>query len=243
MDTAVDRALWITWYDLPDTRMDEHLDWVYDAYIPRMLERPGVLWGAHYASEEKVERMGHRVVHWAKQDEVPDGYRYILLFGATDVAAFVNPTPGKFHDALPASDREMLAMRRGARSNIMIEEARVTGLAGTGELAPAPCIQLGSFNATSYEHEDDIAEWYACCRLPTVKALPGHVRTRKLVSVSGWAKHAALYEFTSLEARNKHFVRYEQPYPAVEAWSGRVVPHLVHAPNSSNVAQRMWPPI
>lgn len=246
METELDRAVWITWYDLPDERKAEHLHWLHGEYIPRVLARPGILWGAHYASEENVERMGARVIHWAKNDEVPDGYRYILMFGAKDVSPFVHPTTRAFHAELPAEEREMLAMRRGERSNIMIDEGRVHGPEGRDEtlgLAPGPCIQLGSFNATSYAHEDDIAEWYAYCRLPSVENLPGCIRTRKLVSVSGWAKHAALYEFTSLAARNEHFVGYERPYPEIEAWSVRVVPNLVHAPHSSNVAQRLWPPL
>ena len=95
----------------------------------------------------------------------------------------------------------------------------------------------------SPEFEDEIAEWYAECRLPSLVQLPGCIRARKLVSVSGWAKHAALYEFTSLEARNEHFVFYERAHPEMEAWSVRVVKNLVHAPNSSNVALRIWPPV
>ena len=247
IETESDRSLWITWYDLPDERRAEHLDWLHKAYMRHLLERPGVLWGAHYASEENVMAQGGggRVIHHATRDDVPDGYRYILMFGAEEASAFVNPTPRDFHAGLGAQDREMLAMRRGERSNIMVEEARVYGPEGRDirELAPSPCIQLGSFNATSYEREDEIAEWYARCRLPSVEDLPGCVRTRKLVSVSGWAKHAALYEFTSFAARNEHFIFYERAHPEMEAWSVRVVRHLVHAPNSSNVAQRIWPPI
>ena len=63
----------------------------------------------------------------------------------------------------------------------------------------------------------------------------GSVKT----SVSGWAKHACFYEFTSLEARNTHFVHYEQSHPEMEAWSKRVVRNTIHAPGSANVAQRI----
>jgi hypothetical protein len=84
--------------------------------------------------------------------------------------------------------------------------------------------------------------WYAQCRLPSLVNLPGHIRTRKLVSVSGWAKHAALYEFASFEARNANFIFYERAHPGMEEWSVRVVKKLVHAPYSSNVARRIWPP-
>lgn len=74
--------------------------------------------------------------------------------------------------------------------------------------------------------------WYAQWRLPSLEKVPGCVRVRKLVSVSGWAKHACFYEFTSVAARNKHFVYYESANPEMEAWSKKVVRGLIHAPHS-----------
>jgi hypothetical protein len=66
---------------------------------------------------------------------------------------------------------------------------------------------------------------------------------RKLVSVSGWAKHGVLYEFTSLDARNAHFPGHEKDHPDRKAWSDRLVTSLIHAPGSPNVATRLWPPV
>ena len=242
------RAIWITWYDLPDDP-EPYLEWLHATYVPAVLRRPGIAWGAHYASEERASIVpqggGQGRVERHAPAGVADGYRFILMFGADDPYTFVTPTQARFHGALSENDRAMLALRRGQRSNIMVEEARVLGPA-VGEFrddAPGPCIQLGSFNAISDDVEDEIAEWYAHCRLPSLEGLPGCIRARKLVSVSGWAKHAALYEFTSLAARNEHFVFYERAHPEMEAWSVRVVKNLVHAPNSSNVAQRIWPPL
>lgn len=248
-DPVPDRALWIAWYDLPAADRDAYLAWLHGSYIPSVLERDGVLWAAHYASEENVVPQGGgkgRVNHRATGDVVPAGDRFILMFGAEEAHAFVNPVRHEFHAQLPDADRKMLAMRIGERVNIMVEEARVNGPEARqcqGEMTTSPCIQLGSFNAVSYEAEDEVAAWYARCRLPSLKNLPGCVRARKLVSVSGWAKHAALYEFTSLEARNEQFIYYERSNPEMEAWSIRVVRHLVHAPGSSNVARRIWPPV
>ena len=70
---------------------------------------------------------------------------------------------------------------------------------------------------------------YAQWRLPSLKTLQGVIRVRKLVSVAGWAKHACFYEFTSLAARNEHFVHYETTRPEMEAWSKEVVRRLVDA--------------
>jgi len=86
-----------------------------------------------------------------------------------------------------------------------------------------------------------MARWYAQWRLPSLQTLPGVIRVRKLVSVAGWAKHACFYEFTSLEARNQHFVHYEESRPDMEAWSKEVVRRLVHATPLPIVAKRLFP--
>jgi len=240
--SEIDKACWIAWYNLPASGRDAYLEWAHERYMPMVLDRPGVLWGAHYASEENVIPLGGgkgRVRH-AKPDSVPAGDRYILIFGAAQAHAFAHPNPLRFHAELPQTDRAMLAMREGARMNVMLEEARAHGPESPEHpLAPSPCIQLGSFNSGSLEEEDEMLAWYARWRLPSMKAVPGCVRVRKLVSVSGWAKHACCYEFTSLAARNAHFVHYERSNPEMEAWSKRVVRNTVHAPGSANVARRI----
>jgi hypothetical protein len=71
--------------------------------------------------------------------------------------------------------------------------------------------------------------------------LPGVVRVRKLVGVSGWSKHGVLYEFTSLAERNAHFPTHENAHPELEAWTDKVVRKLEHAPRSPHIAERLWP--
>ena len=243
----MDRAYWIIWYDLPPEN-DAYLDWLHRSYIPKVVQRPGVLWAAHYASVPNVAPLGGgkgRVSHHASSAEVPSGGRYILIFGASAAHAFANPGAREFDSQLPDGDRKMLAMRTGERTNIIVEEARIDGPEAKRpdpELTPGPWIQLGSFNSISYQDEDEMATWYAQWRLRSLKALPGVIRVRKLVSVSGWAKHACFYEFTSLEARAEHFVHYESTHPEMEAWSKKIVSRLVHATPLPSVAQRIWPP-
>ena len=238
----MDRAYWITWYNLPDEGREAYLAWLHGSYMPRVLERPGVMWAAHYASEEHVVPLGGgkgRVKH-IPGSSVPAGDRYILIFGAEEPHAFANPSPNEFHKSLPEAERNRLAMRIGERVNLMVDEARVLGPEpAEAHDALGPCIQLGSFNATSYEDEDELARWYAEWRLPSMQTLPGCIRVRKLVSVAGWAKHACLYEFTSVEARNESFIHYERANPEMEAWSKDVVKNLVHAPGSANLAKRI----
>lgn len=244
----MDSAYWISWYDLPVDGRDAYCSWLHGTYIPKVLQRPGVLWAAHYAAEENAVPLGGgiaRVSRYATSAEVPAGDRYILIFGGADSHVFADPYPREFHAQLPGSDRKMLALRTGERANIMLEEARIHGPEAKRppELAPGPCIQLGSFNVISYQDEDAMAAWYARWRLPSLKTLPGIIRVRKLVSVAGWAKHACFYEFSSLEARNRYFVRYESSNPEMEAWSKDVVRRLIHATKLPSVARRIWPAV
>ncbi|MGZ8269504.1 MAG: hypothetical protein ACXWUU_18815 [Burkholderiales bacterium] len=239
----MDRAIWITWYNLPPEAKDEYLSWLHLSYMPRVLARPDVQWGAHYASEENVVPLGGgqgRVRHSA--GDIPPGDRYILLFGAAEPRAFTDPGPSVLHADLPEADRRMLRLRTDERVNVMIDEARVLGpSAGKPHPAttPSACIQLGSFNAATYADEEELARWYAQWRLPSMQSVPGCVRVRKLVSIAGWAKHACFYEFASVEERNEHFVHYEVAHPEMEAWSKAVVKKLVHAPGSPNLARRL----
>ena len=86
-----------------------------------------------------------------------------------------------------------------------------------GPYTPAPCIQLGSFNSGSPEDEDELLAWYADYRLPAMGEMPSSIGMRKLASVSGWAKHGVMYEFTSLEDRAKNFRAHEAKDPKTAA--------------------------
>jgi hypothetical protein len=244
----LDRAYWITWYNLAAEGRDAHLSWTHEAYIPRVLARPGVLWGAHYASESDFTPLGGggRISHKPNPPGVPTGDRFILMFGAGTPYAFADPDPEAFHASFSERDRRMIDRREAVRMNLMLEEARIEGPDAPRDrtdLTPAPAIQLGSFNAGAVENEFEQAKWYSRWRLPSLRSVPGVVRVRKLVSVAGWAKHACFYEFTSLDARHEHFVHYEKSDPEMVAWSTAVVRDTVHAPGSANVARRLWPPV
>ena len=239
----VNSGLWITWYNLPEKDREEYLSWLYGTYIPKVLARPGVLSAAHYASEPPFA-WKRRLQHTTDR-AVPVGDRYILIFNGKEPYAFANPMPSRFHAGLTEQDRKMLAIRIGERSNVMTVERQVLGPDANqrDDMAFGAGIQIGSFNSGSYEDEDELADWYAQWRLPCMERLPGCTRVRKLVSISGWAKHAILYEFTSLEAHHEKFHDHEKDNPEMDAWSERVVNKLVHAPGSPNVARRIWPPV
>ncbi len=207
-----------------------------------MLKRPGYLWAAHYATRER-EGGGTQIQH-TTDSKVGTGYHYILLIGATDADVFGNPTPSAINAALPGAGRKMVAMRVGERVNIATETGRCEGGAATtykDGMGAAPCIQIGSFNCP-VEYEEEMHAGYVASRMPAQCATASCVRTRKLNSVAGWAKHVILYEYTSLDGFNRDYEAANSKSPL--GVGGRsIVPYLVHAPSGPNSALRLWPPV
>ena len=240
-----DRGLWITWYDLPTECRDAYFSWLHGTYLPGILKRPGYLWAAHYASQD-LEGGADNAKRYKHIDDpmVGKGYHYMLLIAAADASVFGDPVPSLINAALPEQGKKMLAMRAGERMNLFTETCRQDGRAlGAYKegMTGAPCIQVGSFDC-ALEFEEEMHAGYVLERLPKMCATPSCVRTRRLSSVAGWAKHGIIYEFASKEGFDRDYA------PAVAnsplGLNGRsVVPNLVHAPNGPNSALRMWPPV
>jgi len=232
----------ISWYDLAPQTRDRYLEWLHHAHIPKLLQVPGVRAAAHYEVDPSEKPLPH--LRRTGDATLPQGNAYILIVSATDAHVFAGLTPFRYKPA--ARERKMLALRQGERVNVFTEEARALGPDARqrkGRYALAPGIQLGNFNAGAYTDEDELLAWYAQLRLPGFRTLPGGICIRKMASVSGWAKHGVLYEFTSLEARSRHFRAHEAKNKKLAAWTHDVVAKLVHAPGSPAVAQRIWPPV
>jgi hypothetical protein len=238
---GVDRGLWVTWYDLPENGRGEYLGWLHETYLPNLLKRPGFLWAAHYATRTSG---GSAQIHHVDDPKVPTGFHYVLLVGVTDALVFGNPVPSAIHASLPEQDRRQLAMRTGERVNLMVEAGRCEGRASNGYkegLTGAPCIQIGSFNCP-VEYEEEMHAGYVQQRLPAMCETASCIRTRKFNSVAGWAKHAILYEFASLEGFNRDYEAANAKSP-LGTNGHSVVSMLVHAPNGPNSAERIWPSV
>jgi hypothetical protein len=244
-----DLGIWITWYNLRAEDRDSHLAWLHGTYMPKILKKPGVVWGAHYTSD-KVPPGVH--LRHTSDPKVPTGNDFILMFGGETAhvftkgsAAFMRGAPSLLHADLNADDNKMLARRVGERVCIMTEVARRRGPEASKRegVGPTPCIQLGTFNEETVEVEDETLAWYADWRFDALGNLPGCVGIREFVSVSGWAKHGVFYEFESRAARDAHFPRLRDIYPEQMAWSDKCIPNLLHAPESPIVGSRIWPPV
>lgn len=237
----MDRGIWATWYDLRPEDKSEYLGWLHEEHLPAMLARPGYLWAAHVENVVSPEREARNQARLTRVDDpsVPTGFGYLLLYGAPHPHVFVDPTPSELRAGLTPEGQRLLGRRAQARSCIFVEADRVEGPeAGRRApgLTPGPIVQLGSFNIDAPEHEAEMNAWYARSRLPLVRAQPGSVGARKLVSIAGWAKHAILYEFTSLRAAEANLVDPSD-------WTRRVIGTLVHAPHSPTLGVRIWPAV
>ena len=241
-----ERGYWISWYDLREADRDGYLAWLHAEYLPALAQRAGIVWAAHYACVPKDARRAsarESAVRRTTDPGVPTGSQYIFIAAAVDAHVFGRPSPAEYHTLLREADRRMLALRSGERVNVMAEAGRILGPAAAAAAAGgAPCIQLGNFNCVP-AHEEEVLAWYTRWRMPAMATTPGCVRFRTLASIAGWAKHAVLYEFVSLAARNEHFVPHDDADPEMRAISDRMVGYLTHAPGSAAVAVRTWPPV
>jgi hypothetical protein len=243
----MDKGIWATWYDLEDDRKDDFLVWLHGEYLPFLREKPSYLWVAHYADSaggEAMRRLREEIIVRPEED-VGSGAQFLIVVGAASPQAFLDPSV--LEPDPDAAFRDMLALRRGVRTCLFIEETRVDGPAPRDPddgLTLAPAIQMGGFRMRTVEQEVDLARWYRLLRLPSMARTPGCVAARKLLSIAGWAKHAIIYEFASLEDRLRYF---EKPQEAKtldpEHWTGRIARTTVHTPGSPTVGARTWPPV
>jgi hypothetical protein len=249
MDRALDRGFWFSWHDLPPEGCDEHLAWLHETYIPKILQKPGILWAAHFKTV--VTASGSHMIR-TKDPSVPNGSDHVVMFGGESTIAFTKGADAFLKNAasrldrdLSAEDKAMLAMRKGERQCVLTEEMRVHGpdRGPVGDtMEPGPYIQLGSFNCPR-EFEDQLLAWYADFRLPAVQNVREFIGARKLLATSGCVKHVIMYEFLSRDSRDRVQSDIERRHPDGIAWTQRFIPALTHAPRSPVLAERIWPPV
>lgn len=238
-------AIWAQWYDVAEDRRTGYCDWLHGEYLPRLLSRPGFAWAAHYRITGGGAAMDEiaAIVARPTAEDVPSGQQFVLLVGAPEPHIFFQPRI----DLTETADPEpLLKERLNGRAAVFIEQAYIAGpetaMRPKGG-CPGPAIQMGSFRTKSVADEWDLAAWYAEYRLPAISAMPGCIGARKLVSVAGWAKHAVLYEYTSLQAREEGFQPHESLALDEKVWTNRIINYTVHTPGSPHIGERIWPPV
>lgn len=245
-ENTLDRGIWAMWYDLPAEGRDDFLAWLHDTRLPALRDDAAHLWAAHYEIAGGGADMDKIADHLARPegaDEVGTGTQFVILVGAASphdfFAAGMDPMSGPIGTVPPG-----VAEPLGKRVCVFAEEDRVAGPAFEQRLpdgTPGPAIQMGSFRTMTVADEFDLAAWYTQYRFPAMAAMGGTIRTRKLVSVAGWAKHSVMYEFLSLEDRAAHFQNHESLALDETVWTNKIINYTVHAPGSPSVAKRVWP--
>ena len=43
----MDQGIRAVWYDLPEDKKDDYIEWLHGTYLPEVLQRPGILWAAN----------------------------------------------------------------------------------------------------------------------------------------------------------------------------------------------------
>jgi hypothetical protein len=247
MRKDMDKGIWATWYDLDDGDREEFLGWLHGTWLPALDADGRYNWVAHYRDQEAIASetgVAGAMPQADASENIPVGRQFLLLVGADSPHVFLDPLVLDGRDAVAVDGTAMLDRRRNVRHAIFIEEASVEGPDSPGADArtlPAPAIRLGCFNMRTPEDDFESGRWYAQNRLPHMAAAPGCVRTRKILSVAGWAKHAILYEFVSPEARRTIWndMRATRDRDPKGFWS--IGPRTVHSPGSPTLGERTWP--
>jgi hypothetical protein len=243
----MDNAIWAIWYDLKKEQEEDYLEWMHGTYLPKIQSETGCLWVAHYKAGAK-EGSGMKSIRDKlprASEDIGQGSQYIQLVGSASIATLTGAN--KFINDLNIINQFELDKRLGKRECIFQVVSRVDGPETKKKIpatTPGPVIQMGSFRTKTIEDEFDVCSWYSQHRLPAIARLSGCITARTMLSAAGWAKFSVLYEFTSLEDRQKNF---EEKHEALgltdDKWTHRIHNYTVHAPGSPSVAERIWPKV
>jgi hypothetical protein len=240
------------WYDLVEGSAEEYLAWMHQDYLPSLRQRPGVAWVAHYenVTNAHMRETVHRVMARPAASETESGCRYIQLVGAVDPLLLFSPSFMEQEKLETGRNRAMLDRRVGSQSYAFGELFRVNGpelrLRPSGT-TPAPAIQMGMLRLKNHGAKHALSSWYANNRLPLFAGMPGAVGARVFSCLSGWPDFAVLYEFRSVEDRERSFEPQETEtamHPLTDPKLHPIpVDQLIHAPGSPQAARRIWPPL
>jgi hypothetical protein len=248
----MDRAIWAVWYDLPQGDHGDYLAWMHEEYLPWLKQKPGVAWVAHYrnATNQHMRETLHPVIDRPSAQDTGTGSQYIQLLGAADPLLLFSPSLLEEEARATGRTRAMLDRRIGAQSHAFGELFRVNGpelrLRPPGT-TPGPAIQMGMLRVKRHQAKHALTSWYANDRLPLIAAMPGTISARVFSCLAGWPDFSVLYEFRSIEDRERSFEPQETDLARERAAPPQAHPipldDLMHAPGSPQAARRIWPPV
>ena len=241
-------SIWAIWYNLEDEDRSTFQNWLHQSYLPAIASNSHFDWIAHFqrieAPPQSARKADGSFVIGHTKDEIGQGQEYILIIGASSSTPFLDPLFLSEENQSVPGTKEFLALRRGVRHVMFMEQQCVDGAAPEAAAHPpypGPVIQFGSYRLQSVDNEFEVATWYELCRLKFMALAPQCVRTRTYAGVAGWAKHGVLYEFTSIAARNECWDIQRRMRNTGELGQSWEIGHFTqHTPGSPVVCERTF---
>ena len=234
------------WFDIADNKKDEAWSWMHNEYLPLMQNLQGVSWVGHYEIEKHQNRPYIEGAPMKKETTasiVPTGWQNVVLTAASSPEVFFGRNNKV--DALFKAHSDKLTFRANFRDAVFVEEQVINSpemhVMPYG-MGPPPAMQLGNYNTDMHEDDIELAKWYRKERFPRVSVSRGMIRGRKMLSMSGWAKHGAFWEFTDLPEGEFTFEPRFIEADRNKNWQGRhVLEYVTHAPGSPHAGRLVWP--
>ncbi|MBU2582047.1 MAG: hypothetical protein KJ622_10050 [Alphaproteobacteria bacterium] len=225
----MDGAIWAILYDLGEEHRGDYLDWFDNVHIPEKLARPGYISAGHYAVISKDGTP--RSVGDGDSSEGTAGY--IAVFGGTDTAVFLNPSPAQIKPNQSELTRTMMGYRSNSNSIVAAREwsfeIRPGVAAGAAEAVLITCCDVPG-------QDEAYGAWCVQALRPALSEMQGFRSMSKYLPTVGQMKHVTLSGFSSGD----------QGFAALDIaiapdWGERSPVVLEHFPGSPYVARRIWP--
>ncbi len=234
------------WFDIRRENKDQLWQWLHSFFLKCILSQSGINWVAHYEIVPHPKTPYIRGAPPKKETKnlnIPQGQENLILTSAS--SAFVFFGPQNELNYIEKKNEANLSLRDNYRSAVFIEEEIINGPEQNKKplgMGGPPAMQFGSYNVDDTNDDIELAKWYRGERFPRLSITRGMIRGRKLLSITGWAKHGVFWEFTEMEENEYSFEHRFIEADRGEDWNGRhVLEYVTHSPGSPHAGKRVWP--
>ena len=236
----------VEWFDIRNENRNRLYKWLHEFFLKYLQSQSGINWVAHY---EIVPHPQTPYIKNAppkkeiKHKNIPPGRENLIITSANSAYVFFGPQNEL--NNIEKKYESNLSMRDNYRSAVFIEEESINGPEQNKKplgLGGPPAMQFGSYNVDTINDDVELANWYRGERFPRLAVTRGMIRGRKLLSITGWAKHGVFWEFAEMEENEYSFEHRFIEADRGEDWNGRhVLEYVTHSPGSPHAGKRVWP--
>ena len=234
------------WFDISPENKDKLWQWLHEFFLEYLQTQSGISWVAHYEIVPHPTTpyiKGAPLKKETKDTNIPSGWENLILTSASSASVFFGPQNELKN--IEKKNEVNLSMRDNYRSAVFIEEEIINGPEQNKNplgMGGPPAMQFGSYNVDANNDDIELAKWYRGERFPRLSVARGMIRGRKLLSITGWAKHGVFWEFAEMEENEYSFEHRFIKADRGENWNGRhVLEYVTHAPGSPHAGKRVWP--